>query len=288
MKETAHAPMGKYSMEYMDISGLSNTTVNCNEIPPRTKEFTWYPDYTGSYPRIPGYIEVPVVPTRTAPSDPRPEALIQMEGYQPWTLPKGWNGPFYCAREQTHTSHHIWKSSLAGEIAFNQPQANVYQHGRKKRMPYTKLQLRELEREYAISKFITKDKRRRNSTSTDLSERQVTIWFQNRRVKDKNHFKWTGDLNLQSSINRREIAFNQPQANVYQHGRKKRMPYTKLQLRELEREYAISKFITKDKRRRNSTSTDLSERQVTIWFQNRRVKDKKMDSKLKDFVVEYQ
>lgn len=185
MKETAHAPMGKYSMEYMDISGLSNTTVNCNEIPPRTKEFTWYPDYTGSYPRIPGYIEVPVVPTRTAPSDPRPEALIQMEGYQPWTLPKGWNGPFYCAREQTHTSHHIWKSSLAGESAFNQPEANVYRRGRKRRVPYTKLQLRELEREYAISKFITKDKRRRISTSTNLSERQVTIWFQNRRVKDK-------------------------------------------------------------------------------------------------------
>ncbi|KAK1166155.1 homeobox protein Hox-D13-like [Acipenser oxyrinchus oxyrinchus] len=176
MKQTAHVPIGEYSMEY----------INCgNEIPQRTKELTCYPGYTGSYPRIPGYIEVPLIPARAAPSDSRPEALIQMEGYQPWTLPKGWNSPFYCAREQTQTSHHIWKSSLAGEIAFNQPQANAYRRGRKKRVPYTKLQLRELEREYAISKFITKDKRRRISTSTDLSERQVTIWFQNRRVKDK-------------------------------------------------------------------------------------------------------
>ncbi|MBN3277543.1 HXD13 protein, partial [Polyodon spathula] len=186
MKQTAHAPIGKYSIEkYMDISGLSNTAENYNEIPSRTREFTWYPGYTGSYPRIPGYIEVPVSPTRTASSDLRPAALTQMEGYQPWTLPKGWNSPMYCAREQTHTSHHMWKSSLAGEIVFNQPAANVYRRGRKKRVPYTKLQLRELEREYAISKFITKDKKRRISTSTDLSERQVTIWFQNRRVKEK-------------------------------------------------------------------------------------------------------
>ncbi|XP_041116512.1 homeobox protein Hox-D13-like [Polyodon spathula] len=176
MKQTVHVPIGDYSMDkYTDF----------NEIPLRTKEFTWYPGYPGSYPRIPGYIEVPVVPVQTAPSDPKPEARTLMEGYHPWTQPKCWSSPLYCAREQTQTSHHIWKSSLAREITFNQPDANVYRLGRKKRVPYTKLQLRELEREYAISKFITQDKRRRISTSTDLSERQVTIWFQNRRVKEK-------------------------------------------------------------------------------------------------------
>ncbi|XP_036400671.1 homeobox protein Hox-D13a [Megalops cyprinoides] len=184
-KQSPHASLGGHSVDkLMDISGYASANMHCNEMAGRAKEFGVYQGYTGSYSRIPGYIDVPVVP-RAGSGDPRREAVLPMESYQPWNWSNSWNSQLYCAKEQTPSSN-IWKSSLVGEPGLNQPDVStLYRRGRKKRVPYTKLQLKELEREYTVNKFITKDKRRRIASSTSLSERQVTIWFQNRRVKDK-------------------------------------------------------------------------------------------------------
>lgn len=107
-------PAASFADKYMDTSVAAAAAAAGEDFTSRAKEFAFYQGYAaGPYQPVPGYLDMPVVPTIGGPAEPRHESMLPMEGYQPWAIPNGWNGQVYCPKEQNQPPH-LWKSSLPG------------------------------------------------------------------------------------------------------------------------------------------------------------------------------
>ncbi|XP_029368957.1 homeobox protein CHOX-CAD [Echeneis naucrates] len=161
---------GQYIPPPYDFPGYHHVPGVCD---PSTS--AWNPIYTPreeySY-SFPGSSPGPGQVGFTSPELSGPPTAAGGGSYTPYSFISGSQEPFSCRRRP----HEPIRPSVSGGKTRTKD---------KYRVVYTDQQRLELEKEFQYNRYITMRRKTELSMALSLSERQVKIWFQNRRAKER-------------------------------------------------------------------------------------------------------